>query len=61
MPETSTDRVVLVVGRRGRDRARNPARRIGAAADIADAVLFASTNGFRTGVTPNVGGGEALT
>jgi NAD(P)-dependent dehydrogenase (short-subunit alcohol dehydrogenase family) len=41
--------------------ARNPARRIGATADIADAVLFALTNGFLTGVTLHVDGGEALT
>ncbi len=41
--------------------ARNPARRIGATADIADAVLFALTNGFLTGVTLHVDGGEPLT
>ena len=40
---------------------RNPARRIGAADDVADAVLFALTNTFLTGVTLAVDGGEALT
>jgi NAD(P)-dependent dehydrogenase (short-subunit alcohol dehydrogenase family) len=42
-------------------RERNPARRIGAADDVADAVLFALTNTFLTGVTLAVDGGEALT
>jgi NAD(P)-dependent dehydrogenase (short-subunit alcohol dehydrogenase family) len=41
--------------------ARNPARRIGTADDIASAVLFALTNTFLTGVTLAVDGGEALT
>jgi NAD(P)-dependent dehydrogenase (short-subunit alcohol dehydrogenase family) len=40
---------------------RNPAGRIGTAADIADAVLFALTSTFLTGVTLAVDGGEALT
>ncbi|OLT10058.1 short-chain dehydrogenase [Pseudonocardia sp. CNS-139] len=40
---------------------RNPARRVGTAADIAEAVLFAMTNTFLTGVTLAVDGGEALT
>ena len=40
---------------------RNPARRIGAADDVADAVLFALTNTFLTGATLPVDGGEALT
>lgn len=39
----------------------NPARRIGDAADIASAVVFALTNTFLTGVTLAVDGGEALT
>ena len=41
--------------------ATNPARRIGTPADIADAVLFAMTNTFLTGVTLKVDGGEPLT
>jgi NAD(P)-dependent dehydrogenase (short-subunit alcohol dehydrogenase family) len=41
--------------------ARNPARRIGTADDVADAVLFALTNTFLTGATLPVDGGEALT
>jgi NAD(P)-dependent dehydrogenase (short-subunit alcohol dehydrogenase family) len=41
--------------------ARNPARRIGTADDIASAVLFALTNTFLTGVTLAVDGGEVLT
>ncbi|GAA1324033.1 SDR family oxidoreductase [Pseudonocardia xinjiangensis] len=40
---------------------RNPARRIGTADDVADAVLFALTSTFLTGVTLAVDGGEALT
>jgi NAD(P)-dependent dehydrogenase (short-subunit alcohol dehydrogenase family) len=40
---------------------RNPARRIGTAVDIADAVLFAMTSTFLTGITLAVDGGEALT
>lgn len=40
---------------------RNPARRIGNVGDVADAVLFALTNSFVTGVTLAVDGGEALT
>ena len=44
------------------DRAsRNPARRIGAADDIAAAALLALTNTFMTGVTLHVDGGERLT
>jgi NAD(P)-dependent dehydrogenase (short-subunit alcohol dehydrogenase family) len=42
-------------------RTHNPARRIGAVEDIADAVLFAMTNRFLTGVTLRVDGGEPLT
>ena len=42
-------------------RARNPARRIGTADDIANAVLFAMTSTFLTGVTLHVDGGEPLT
>ena len=41
--------------------ARNPARRIGTAGEIADAVLFAMTNAFLTGTTLHVDGGEPLT
>jgi NAD(P)-dependent dehydrogenase (short-subunit alcohol dehydrogenase family) len=40
---------------------RNPARRIGAAEDIAEAALLALTNTFLTGVTLQVDGGERLT
>jgi NAD(P)-dependent dehydrogenase (short-subunit alcohol dehydrogenase family) len=40
---------------------QNPVRRIGTADDIADAVLFAMTNTFLTGVTLKVDGGEPLT
>jgi NAD(P)-dependent dehydrogenase (short-subunit alcohol dehydrogenase family) len=39
----------------------NPARRIGTTDDVADAVLFAMTNGFLTGVTLKIDGGEPLT
>lgn len=42
-------------------RTRNPARRIGTVDDIADAVLFAMTNPFLTGLTLRVDGGEPLT
>ena len=42
-------------------RTHNPARRIGTSQDIADAVLFAMTNPFLTGVTLRVDGGEPLT
>ena len=42
-------------------RTHNPARRIGTVQDIADAVLFAMTNQFLTGVTLRVDGGEPLT
>lgn len=42
-------------------RTHNPARRIGTVGDIADAVLFAMTNPFLTGVTLRVDGGEPLT
>jgi NAD(P)-dependent dehydrogenase (short-subunit alcohol dehydrogenase family) len=41
--------------------ARNPARRIGTACDIADAVLFAMTSTFLTGQTLRIDGGEPLT
>jgi NAD(P)-dependent dehydrogenase (short-subunit alcohol dehydrogenase family) len=41
--------------------ARNPARRIGTAAEIAQAVLFALTSAFLTGQTLHVDGGEPLT
>ena len=41
--------------------ASNPARRIGTAADIAEAALFAMTNTFMTGVTLKIDGGEPLT
>jgi NAD(P)-dependent dehydrogenase (short-subunit alcohol dehydrogenase family) len=40
---------------------RNPARRIGTSDDVADAVLFAMTNSFLTGVTLKIDGGEPLT
>lgn len=40
--------------------ARNPARRIGNADNIAQAVLFAMTNTFLTGTTLHVDGGEPL-
>lgn len=40
---------------------RNPARRIGTADDIAEAVLFAMTNTFLTGTTLRIDGGEPLT
>jgi NAD(P)-dependent dehydrogenase (short-subunit alcohol dehydrogenase family) len=39
---------------------RNPARRIGAADDIAEAVLYAMTSTFVTGTTLRVDGGEPL-
>jgi NAD(P)-dependent dehydrogenase (short-subunit alcohol dehydrogenase family) len=39
----------------------NPARRIGTVEDVAGAVLFAMTNGFMTGVTLRIDGGEPLT
>jgi NAD(P)-dependent dehydrogenase (short-subunit alcohol dehydrogenase family) len=42
-------------------RTHNPARRIGQPGDIADAVVFAMTNPFLTGVTLRVDGGEPLT
>jgi NAD(P)-dependent dehydrogenase (short-subunit alcohol dehydrogenase family) len=41
--------------------ARNPARRIGTADDIANGVLFAMTDTFLTGVTLHIDGGEPLT
>ena len=41
--------------------ARNPARRIGTAHDIADGVLFAMTATFLTGQTLHIDGGEPLT
>jgi NAD(P)-dependent dehydrogenase (short-subunit alcohol dehydrogenase family) len=41
--------------------ASNPARRIGTVEDVAGAVLFAMTNGFLTGVTLKIDGGEPLT
>jgi NAD(P)-dependent dehydrogenase (short-subunit alcohol dehydrogenase family) len=40
--------------------ARNPARRIGTADDIANAVLFAMTSTFLTGQTLHIDGGEPL-
>ncbi|MFG1645587.1 SDR family oxidoreductase [Amycolatopsis sp. NPDC049252] len=40
--------------------AGNPARRIGRPEDVADAVVFALTAGFLTGVTLGVDGGEPL-
>jgi NAD(P)-dependent dehydrogenase (short-subunit alcohol dehydrogenase family) len=40
---------------------RNPARRIGTAADIANAVLFVLTSTFLTGQTLHIDGGEPLT
>ena len=39
----------------------NPARRIGTTEDVANAVLFAMTNTFMTGVTLKIDGGEPLT
>jgi NAD(P)-dependent dehydrogenase (short-subunit alcohol dehydrogenase family) len=42
-------------------RTHNPARRIGTVEDIAEAVIFAMTNRFLTGVTLRVDGGEPLT
>jgi NAD(P)-dependent dehydrogenase (short-subunit alcohol dehydrogenase family) len=41
--------------------ARNPARRIGTADDIAQAVLFALSSTFLTGVTLPIDGGQLLT
>jgi NAD(P)-dependent dehydrogenase (short-subunit alcohol dehydrogenase family) len=41
-------------------RTTNPARRIGTVDDIAQTALFAMTNGFLTGVTLRVDGGEPL-
>jgi NAD(P)-dependent dehydrogenase (short-subunit alcohol dehydrogenase family) len=41
--------------------ARNPARRIGTVSDVAEAVLFALTSTFLTGVTLGIDGGEPLT
>ncbi|MFG2788249.1 SDR family oxidoreductase [Streptomyces sp. NPDC048419] len=41
--------------------ARNPARRIGTTDDVANAVLFAMTSTFLTGVTLHIDGGEPLT
>jgi NAD(P)-dependent dehydrogenase (short-subunit alcohol dehydrogenase family) len=40
--------------------AQNPARRIGTSEDVADAVVFALTNTFITGVSLAVDGGEPL-
>jgi NAD(P)-dependent dehydrogenase (short-subunit alcohol dehydrogenase family) len=40
--------------------ARNPARRIGAPEDVAEAAILAMTNSFMTGVTLHVDGGERL-
>jgi NAD(P)-dependent dehydrogenase (short-subunit alcohol dehydrogenase family) len=40
---------------------RNPARRIGAPEDVADAAMLALTNTFMTGLTLHVDGGERLT
>ncbi|WP_243062113.1 SDR family oxidoreductase [Humibacter sp. RRB41] len=42
-------------------RTHNPARRIGSADDVAEAVLFAMTNEFLTGANLHVDGGEPLT
>jgi NAD(P)-dependent dehydrogenase (short-subunit alcohol dehydrogenase family) len=39
----------------------NPIRRIGTPEDVADAVLFAMTNTFLTGMTLKIDGGEPLT
>jgi NAD(P)-dependent dehydrogenase (short-subunit alcohol dehydrogenase family) len=39
---------------------RNPARRIGTSDDVANAVLFAMTNTFMTGMTLKIDGGEPL-
>jgi NAD(P)-dependent dehydrogenase (short-subunit alcohol dehydrogenase family) len=41
--------------------ARNPARRIGTAEDVAGAVLYALTSTFLTGQTLHIDGGEPLT
>jgi NAD(P)-dependent dehydrogenase (short-subunit alcohol dehydrogenase family) len=41
--------------------AKNPARRIGTAEDIAGAALFALTSTFLTGVTLRIDGGQPLT
>ena len=41
--------------------ARNPARRIGTADDIANGVMFAMTSTFLTGQTLHIDGGEPLT
>jgi NAD(P)-dependent dehydrogenase (short-subunit alcohol dehydrogenase family) len=41
--------------------ANNPARRIGTPQDVAEAVVFAMTNTFLTGVTLKIDGGEPLT
>lgn len=41
--------------------ARNPARRIGTAGDVAEAVLFALTSTFLTGATLGIDGGQVLT
>jgi NAD(P)-dependent dehydrogenase (short-subunit alcohol dehydrogenase family) len=40
--------------------ARNPARRVGIAQDVGEAVLFALTNTFMTGVSLPIDGGEPL-
>jgi NAD(P)-dependent dehydrogenase (short-subunit alcohol dehydrogenase family) len=40
---------------------RNPARRIGTVGDIAEAVLFALSSTFLTGVTLSINGGQPLT
>jgi NAD(P)-dependent dehydrogenase (short-subunit alcohol dehydrogenase family) len=42
-------------------RARNPVRRIGTVDDVAEAVLFALTSTFLTGVILGIDGGEPLT
>ena len=41
--------------------ARNPARRIGTAEDVAGAVVYALTSTFLTGQTLHIDGGEPLT
>jgi NAD(P)-dependent dehydrogenase (short-subunit alcohol dehydrogenase family) len=40
---------------------RDPAGRIGTAADVAEAALFALTSTFLTGQTLHIDGGEPLT
>ena len=56
------DKTVLIIGRGGgiARSAANSARRIGTADDIAAVALAALTNGFLTGVSIPVDGGEHL-